>query len=114
MPRPLFLWHTIGVVKGGPNEEETKERTAGTRRHRTSDLRHLSCYRIMTPFLNKAQREFLLAEYKEQLEEFDQLEEYGFLLEDMKTWDNVSFWQEVTEQMPVYAKPGELAKRMNK
>lgn len=66
----------------------------------------------MTPFLNKAQREFLIEEYREQLEEFDQLEEYGFLLEEMKEWDNVSFWREMTEQMPIYAEPGMLAKMM--
>ena len=66
----------------------------------------------MTTFLSAAQREFLLEEYKEQLEEFDQLEEYGFLLEDMKGWDNVSFWREMTEQMPIYAEPGMLAKAM--
>ena len=68
----------------------------------------------MTTFLTTAQREFLLSEYKEQLEEFDQLEEYGFLLEDMKTWDNVSFFREMTEQMPIYAEPGMLAKMMAK
>lgn len=66
----------------------------------------------MTPFLTRAEREFLLAEYKDQLEEWDQLEEYGFLLEEMKTWGNVSFWQEITEQMPIYAKPGMLKKVM--
>ena len=66
----------------------------------------------MTTFLTKDQREFLLEEYKDQLEEFDQLEEYGYLLEEMKGWDNVSFWNECIEQMPIYAKPGMLQRRM--
>ena len=66
----------------------------------------------MTTFLTTAQREFLLKEYEEQLEEFDQLEEYGFLLEDLKGWDNVSFWQEMIDQMPIYAQPGMLQKVM--
>ena len=68
----------------------------------------------MTTFLTTAQREFLLSEYKEQLEEWDQLEEYGFLLEEMKTWDNVSFYREMTEQMPIYAKPGEIEDMMRR
>ena len=56
----------------------------------------------MTTFLTKDQREFLLEEYKDQLEEFDQLEEYGYLLEEMKGWDNVSFWNECIEQMRIF------------
>ena len=59
----------------------------------------------MTTFLTTAQREFLIEEYKEQLEEFDQLEEYGYLLEELPTYNNVDFLNECVEFMPVYGEP---------
>jgi hypothetical protein len=68
----------------------------------------------MTTFLTTEQREFLLEEYREVLEEFDQIEEYGHLIDDFRKWDNVSFWIEMTDQMPIYKEPGMLAKVMAK
>jgi len=68
----------------------------------------------MTTFLTRAQREFLLEEYREQLEEFDQIEEYGHLIDEFRKWDNVSFWTEMTDQMPIYQKPGMLDEVMAK
>lgn len=59
----------------------------------------------MTTFLTTAQREFLIEEYKKQLEEFDQLEEYGYLLEELPTYNNVDFLNECVEFMPVYGEP---------
>lgn len=59
----------------------------------------------MTTFLTTAQREFLISEYKEQLEEFDQLEEYGYILEGLRTMGNVEFLQECVDFMPIYAEP---------
>ena len=66
----------------------------------------------MTTFLNKDQREFLIEEYKEQLIEFDQLEEYGYLLDQLRTYNNVDFYNEVVAFMPVYEEPGMINKRM--
>ncbi|QIN97014.1 hypothetical protein [Synechococcus phage S-H34] len=68
----------------------------------------------MTTFLTAAQREYLLEEYKEQLEEFGQLEEYAQLIEELPSWDNVAFWTEMTDQMPIYAEPGMLDQLMGK
>ena len=68
----------------------------------------------MTTFLNKAQREFLLQEYKEQLEDFDQLDEYGHILDAMRTYNNIDFYNEAIEFMPIYAEPGMIQKRMKK
>jgi len=51
----------------------------------------------MTTFLTTAQREFLIEEYKEQLEEFDQMEEYGFLLNELRSYNNVDFYNETNE-----------------
>lgn len=59
----------------------------------------------MTTFLTAAQREFLIEEYKEQLEEFEQLEEYGYLLEELRTYNNVDFLNECVEFMPIYGEP---------
>jgi len=62
----------------------------------------------MTTFLTIAQREFLIEEYKEQLEEFDQLEEYAYLLDGLRTMDNVTFLNQCIDFMPIY---GESAGR---
>jgi len=59
----------------------------------------------MTTFLTTAQREFLIEEYKEQLEEFEQLEEYGHLLDDLRTMNNVDFLNECIDFMPIFAEP---------
>lgn len=59
----------------------------------------------MTTFLTSAQRKFLIEEYKEQLEEFDQLEEYGHLLDWLPTLNNVDFLQECIDFMPIYGEP---------
>ena len=59
----------------------------------------------MTTFLTKAQREFLIEEYKEQLEEFDQLEEYGYFLDELRTYNNVDFLNQCVEFMPIYGEP---------
>ena len=59
----------------------------------------------MTTFLTTAQREFLIEEYKEQLEEFEQLEEYGHLLDGLRTMNNVDFLNECIEFMPIYGDP---------
>ena len=59
----------------------------------------------MTTFLTKAQRDFLCDEYRDQLEDMEELEEYGYLVDELRTYDNVAFWQTVTEVMPLYAEP---------
>jgi|TARA_Y100000033_G_scaffold47833_1_gene53863 hypothetical protein len=59
----------------------------------------------MTTFLTTAQREFLCNEYRDQLEEMEELEEYGYLVDELRTYDNVSFWQFVVENMPIYGEP---------
>jgi len=59
----------------------------------------------MTTFLTTAQREFLIEEYKEQLEEFEQLEEYGYFLDELRTYNNVDFLNECVEFMPIYGEP---------
>ena len=59
----------------------------------------------MTTFLTTAQREFLIEEYKEQLEEFEQLEEYGHMLDGLRTMNNVDFLNECIEFMPIYGDP---------
>lgn len=59
----------------------------------------------MTTFLTKAQRDFLANEYKDQLEEMEELEEYGYTVGELLTYDNVSFWQFVIENMPIYGEP---------
>ena len=59
----------------------------------------------MTTFLTKAQRDFLCDEYRDQLEEMEELEEYGYLVDELRTYDNVSFWQFVVENMPIYGEP---------
>ena len=67
----------------------------------------------MTTFLTTAQREFLIEEYKEQLEEFEQLEEYGYLLDELRKMNNTDFWQQCIEFMPIYGdEPGHLQKMM--
>jgi len=59
----------------------------------------------MTTFLTTAQREFLIEEYKEQLEEFEQLEEYGYVLEELRTYNNVDFLEMCIDFMPIYGEP---------
>ena len=59
----------------------------------------------MTTFLTTAQREFLLEEYKEQLIEFDELEDNLDLLEQLRTYNNVDFLNECVEFMPIYGEP---------
>jgi hypothetical protein len=59
----------------------------------------------MTTFLTAAQREFLIEEYKEQLEEFEQLEEYGYFLDELRTYNNVDFLNQCVEFMPIYGEP---------
>ena len=66
----------------------------------------------MTTFLTTAQRDFLIEEYKEQLIEFDLLEEDGYLLEELKGLNNVNFWNAICDFMPGYAEPGMLARAM--
>lgn len=56
----------------------------------------------MTTFLTKAQREFLLEEYKEQLIEFDQEDQVEELTAWLRTLNNVDFLQECVDQMPIY------------
>ena len=59
----------------------------------------------MTTFLTKAQRDFLCDEYRDQLEDMEELEEYGYLVDELRTYDNVAFWQTVIEVMPIYGEP---------
>ena len=59
----------------------------------------------MTTFLTTAQRKFLIEEYEEQLMEFDELEEYGYLLDELRTYNNVDFLQECIDFMPIYGQP---------
>tara|TARA_R100001509_G_scaffold126397_1_gene79852 strand:+ start:79 stop:327 length:249 start_codon:yes stop_codon:yes gene_type:complete len=59
----------------------------------------------MTTFLTKAQRDFLCDKYRDQLEEMEELEEYGYLVDELRHLDNVSFWQAIEEVMPLYAEP---------
>ena len=67
----------------------------------------------MTTFLTTAQREFLIKEYKEQLEDFGELEEYGYLLDELRTFNNIDFWESIIEFMPIYGdEPGHLQKMM--
>jgi len=59
----------------------------------------------MTTFLTTAQREFLIEEYKDQLEEFEEIEEYGYYVAALRTQDNVKFWQTIVGVMPIYGMP---------
>ena len=59
----------------------------------------------MTTFLTTAQREFLLEEYKEQLIEFEELEDNLDLLEELRTYNNVDFLNACIEWMPIYGEP---------
>ena len=59
----------------------------------------------MTTFLTTAQREFLIEEYVEQLEEFGELEEYGSFLDELRTYNNVDFLNACIDFMPVYGEP---------
>ena len=56
----------------------------------------------MTTFLTTAQREFLIEEYKEQLIEFDQLEDDAHILDELRTYNNVKFLNACIEFMPMY------------
>ena len=62
----------------------------------------------MTTFLTKNQREYLIEEYMEQLEEFDQLEEYGHMANKLRSCDNVEFYNHIVEFMPIYAEPNQI------
>ena len=53
-------------------------------------------------FLTKAQREFLIEEYMDQLEEFDQLDEYGYMEEKLKSMGNAEFYTHIVEFMPIF------------
>ena len=68
----------------------------------------------MTRWLNKSQREFLIQEYMEQLEEFDQLDEYGDMDKVLRSCDNNEFYQLVIEFMPIYDEPGMIQKMMKR
>ena len=59
----------------------------------------------MTTFLTSAQREYLIEEYAEQLDEFGQLEEYGCFLDELRTYNNVDFLNACVEFMPIYGEP---------
>ena len=59
----------------------------------------------MNTFLTKAQRDFLIEEYTEQLIEFDQEDQVEGLTSWLKTLGNVEFLQECVEQMPIYGQP---------
>ena len=59
----------------------------------------------MTTFLTTAQREFLIQEYKDTLEEMGELEEYGHYADALRNEDNVKFWQTIVEVMPIYGEP---------
>ena len=59
----------------------------------------------MTTFLTKAQRDFLVDEYRDQLDEMEELEEYGYLCDEIQTYNNVSFWTFIIENMPIYGEP---------
>ena len=69
----------------------------------------------MTTFLTAAQREFLLNQYKEQLISFDCLDDYAYLLDELRGYNNVDFWNECVEFMPIYGdEPGHLQRMMAK
>ena len=59
----------------------------------------------MTTFLTAAQREFLISEYEEQLIEFEEFEEYGYLLDELRTYNNVELLNACIEFMPIYGEP---------
>ena len=67
----------------------------------------------MTTFLTTAQREFLIEEYKEQLISFDCLDDYAYLLDELRTYNNVDFLGACIEFMPIYGEPAGR-KRLNK
>ena len=69
----------------------------------------------MTTFITKAQREWLIAEYMEQLEEFDQLDEYPEMEEDLRKMGNVDLINECVGLMPLIIKymPANLKKETN-
>ena len=55
----------------------------------------------MTTFITKAQREWLIAEYMEQLEEFDQLDEYPDMDDYLRKMNNVDLINECVGFMPL-------------
>ena len=55
----------------------------------------------MTTFITKAQREWLIAEFMEQLEEFDQLDEYPGMEEDLRAMGNVQLIEMCVDFMPL-------------
>ena len=59
----------------------------------------------MTTFLTTAQREFLIEEYVDLLDEMGELEEYGHYVDDLRKQDNVKFWETIVEVMPIYGYP---------
>ena len=54
----------------------------------------------MTTFINKAQRAYLIDEYMEQLDEFDQLDEYPGMEESLKSMNNVELIEMCVDFMP--------------
>ncbi len=66
----------------------------------------------MTTFLTKAQREYLIEEYLEQLEEFDQLEEFSGMGDTLRSCNNTEFYELIIDFMPIYGEPGFLQKMM--
>jgi len=55
----------------------------------------------MTTFITKTQREWLIAEYMEQLDEFDQLDEYPEMDDYLRKLNNVDLINECVEFMPL-------------
>ena len=51
-------------------------------------------------FLNKAQREWLIAEYMEQIEEFDQLDEFPEMEDTLRSCNNVELVTLCVDFMP--------------
>ena len=61
---------------------------------------------MTSPFLTTAQREFLLEEYEEQLDEFGlEAQEISERTEWLHHLNNVEFLNECIEQMPIYGEP---------
>jgi hypothetical protein len=66
----------------------------------------------MTTFLTTAQREFLIGEYMEQLEEFDQLEEFPGMADTLRSCNNTEFYELIIDFMPIFEEPGMINKWM--
>ena len=68
----------------------------------------------MTTFLTTAQREFLISEYLEQLDEFGELEDYPEMEATLRSCNNTEFYQLIIEFMPIFEKPGMIERYMNR